>query len=249
MTDPHDLPDDIDDWPDGPLWKAYLERLVRDKPLFGEIEESLASADQGMTELIRDLKQRYFFIQWDDPTWLSQVARYLHVLQRTGRVVRWGPIYRLVVKSGRGVATGDVPFEGEEGLEALNKLLEFEGRLRRYIERRLRQGYGEKWWEDGVPTSARDNAARNRASRPEEERGADSRNTKFLSWSDYATIILNKRNWKKLFEADFRDHETAAVYLKELTDARNALVHLRGPDPALISAIPFFISRLEDLIA
>ena len=255
MADPHFLPDEIDGWPDGPLWKAHLEQLVREKPLFEEILQTLGQRECTPDELVADLKLRCdTFIKWDGEKWRSQVARYLKVLSRLRRVVRWGPVYKLIPgpksmsavgKPGRGSAPTGAPSRDEQ---VLIDLLRFERRLRAYIERRLRQHYGESWWEEGIPNSVREIAARNRSGKPPEEQGPDSRNVKFLEWGDYSAIILNKRNWKNVFEGDFRDKERATVYLKDLTDSRNAIVHARESDPALTSAIPLFIKRLDEII-
>lgn len=109
-------------------------------------------------------------------------------------------------------------------LEAYAALYVLENNLRDFMERKLRQTYGNEWWEKGIPNSIR---------REVEKRKLDNRRPwhhlsvaspmALTGFPDIANIIST--NWKECFEGVFRDLERVRVTLNELELPRNIIAH------------------------
>ncbi|MBS7251503.1 MAG: hypothetical protein KIH08_13085 [Candidatus Freyarchaeota archaeon] len=100
----------------------------------------------------------------------------------------------------------------------------FETYIREEIERRLRERYGDEWWEKGVPEEVR-NSCNELA-----EKGQSSEPLiNFTNFRDYISIITNEENWSDIFSSLFNNLSPQAVktYLFGLNRLRGRTCHIR----------------------
>ncbi len=116
-------------------------------------------------------------------------------------------------------------FQEEFRLECFNLISFFEKELRRFIELKLREYYGDNWWVEGISEEVRKKAEKRMLQ--EHKKGRDIRQIDALDFSHYEIIIGNAKNWKELFSKVFRDKNTVIGYLRTIKDIRDRVAHSR----------------------
>lgn len=120
-----------------------------------------------------------------------------------------------------GLASKEPPYS-----DALRRL---EGELRHCIELRL-SSLDPNWWEDRVPPLVRGRAERRRTQREKVWpwlNGSEQSIVNYLSFPEYADVILDNRNWEQIFVMVFKDADALRVKLRELEPIRNDIFHAR----------------------
>ena len=129
----------------------------------------------------------------------------------------------------RCLSASNVPSEMHEiqNMPAEDVFRLFEINLRRFIEAKLREKYGNKW-KDHIPKDA--------MGKWEDKKKMDKeRNDEELPIFAYADfphlreIIIKKDNWREVFEPYFKDKEATAGKLKELEPIRLIIAHSKRP--------------------
>jgi len=116
-------------------------------------------------------------------------------------------------------------FQEEFKLECFNLISSFEGELRKFIELKLRDYYGDNWWNEGVSEEVRKKAEKRMLQ--ERKKGRRVKQIDALDFSHYEIIIGNSKNWKEIFSKVFRDKNTTIGHLRTIKDFRDRLVHSR----------------------
>lgn len=107
--------------------------------------------------------------------------------------------------------------------------------IREFIEEKLREKYGDKWWKQGVPSDVRKNCTNSRDEKLKrlpwiKELPKEYSLLKFADFTDYEKIITRKDNWQDLFKDVFgNDIKKIEVRLDDATELRNLFKHLRPP--------------------
>lgn len=116
-------------------------------------------------------------------------------------------------------------FQEEFKLECFNLISSFERELRKFIELKLRDYYGDDWWNEGVSEEVRKKAEK----RIDQERkkGRDIKQIDALDFSHYEIIIDNSKNWREIFSKVFRDKNATIGHLRTIKDIRDRVVHSR----------------------
>ncbi len=107
----------------------------------------------------------------------------------------------------------------DENAKIFQRILDFEGQLRSFIEKKLKSYYNEKWWEEGIPNFQKDQVEKRSRSKPNENP------VNFLTYGDYKSIILNEINWSKIFNQIFREKPVVKDPLENIRKVRNELAH------------------------
>jgi len=107
---------------------------------------------------------------------------------------------------------------------AYSLLYRIENELRTFIERELRERYGDEWWEKGVPLNVRENAERNAA---RDEQAFRFSLIYFTEFGDLKRIIMREENWHGIFKEYFKTLEGIVSRLGELEVIRHRIAHTR----------------------
>ncbi len=110
--------------------------------------------------------------------------------------------------------------------EAKADIEEFERQLHKFLIEKLKERYGDKWWDQGVPTISRENAYKKQNNRLKEDPKCNFKVWEFLDFSDYIGIIGYGKNWHKIFKDFFPDKNRIIYTLKRLRQFRNDLYHI-----------------------
>jgi hypothetical protein len=117
---------------------------------------------------------------------------------------------------------GDLSKLKEETLYVLILILEFEKAIREFIKTELKIHYNEQWWNMGIPTSIQ-NRADSRIKVNNQKLLSDK--MKYLSYSDYTPIIVDKNNWKEIFSKKFPNKAFIESRMEIITKTRNLVFH------------------------
>ncbi len=111
-------------------------------------------------------------------------------------------------------------------LECFNLISTLEQDLRKFIQNRLQKYYSENWWENGVEESIRKKIE----CRYKREKllGRNISLMDCLEIDDYQSIIINPKNWDRIFKSSFQDREMFLARIKILRSVRNPVAHSRG---------------------
>lgn len=99
----------------------------------------------------------------------------------------------------------------------------FEREIRVFIEEKMKKSFGEQWWKRRVPPDVKMNAENRQ--KKDKSRGFSEPLINCLNFSDYAKIILKRDNWKDLFAPIFGSQEKIKVWLDEIQEIRNSIMH------------------------
>jgi len=106
---------------------------------------------------------------------------------------------------------------------AYSILYKLENELRRFIEKKLREVYGEEWWPKGIPSGVRRKAEKKRAKEPDSSLSLLC----YTLFSDLKRIIQKEENWHSIFRKYFRTLEVIISELHQLEDIRHTIAHTR----------------------
>jgi len=139
-------------------------------------------------------------------------------------------------------------------------LKNLEESLRQFIECEL-STLNEKWWKQLIPGDVRRIAEKRK-------KGDEKRKTwnyekqpliNYIDFNDYAKIIINKNNWKEIFQFIFHDRNKIESKLNEIEPVRNAISHSRDLDKIeerqlkfyseeILRAISYFNDNREEIL-
>jgi len=104
---------------------------------------------------------------------------------------------------------------------AYSLLYSLEHRLRIFIESRLKQVYGDSWWDKSVTPGLRRKASNNKSRETDSMLGM----IHFVNFEDLRRIIIN--NWPEVFVKYFRTQDGIIARLNELEPLRHKIAHTR----------------------
>ncbi len=104
----------------------------------------------------------------------------------------------------------------------------FENNVRSFIKNQLKNGYGNNWWELGIPEPIKSKVQNMILNKKKLEPRRSYKNISFLSFNDYYLIISYKKNWNKIFSVAFYHKKyMVQTYFEKITSIRNDLSHGR----------------------
>jgi len=106
------------------------------------------------------------------------------------------------------------------------KLDNFEKKIRSFIKEKLKLVYGNNWWEDGIPEYVRERAQKRLEKAKKRNPNIKFNKIDFLTFSDYFSVILRKKNWDKVFSRNFHDKRNLEYPLEKLREIRNNVSHV-----------------------
>lgn len=131
---------------------------------------------------------------------------------------------------GRAIVRDDYDHEEEEGLgrtnEAHDSLQRLERMLRKFINARMTQAFGDGWAKHRLPNGLYDQWREKK--RKAEETGAEERALiEYADFTDYAAIICRGDNWRELFGVFFVRQESVRESFQRLHPIRLDVAHSR----------------------
>ena len=134
-----------------------------------------------------------------------------------------------------------------EMVGAYRILFQLENRLRKFVERKLRDKYGPEWWEKGISQSVRNKVDQRKKEEASigwqvSETGS---NLEYLLFEHLETIITN--NWNEVFQPIFGDQHRISLKLKELETLRHAIAHTRTLSRDGFTRLEQYSSDIETL--
>ena len=111
-------------------------------------------------------------------------------------------------------------------LECFNLIATFEKELRSFIKSKLIEYYGEEWWSKGISEEIRRKAEKRIISEERKNKKVDLIDG--LDFSNYETIICDKKNWKEIFSKIFGDKNNLIARLRSIKKIRDSVAHSRG---------------------
>jgi len=118
----------------------------------------------------------------------------------------------------------------EAGFERTNaahdRLLRFETQVRRFIDERMTDGFGENWTKHQVPEDIR------RAWSEKQQKAKDNGEREwpliaYADFTDYLPIITRKDNWERVFKPHFQRAEFVRESFQRLYPIRICTMHAR----------------------
>jgi len=98
--------------------------------------------------------------------------------------------------------------------------------LESFLIKRLKQKYGQSWWEKGVPPYVISDAESKKTSHEKKHPDQERLHTlKYLNVRDFHTIICEKGNWNNIFKGNFSTHDFIKNLIYDLADFRNIVKH------------------------
>jgi ribonuclease HIII len=111
-------------------------------------------------------------------------------------------------------------------LECYSMVSNFEGELRRFIEQKLSQEFGDKWWNVCVREDIRGKAEG--IAEQDRKKGRKANPVECLFFPDYETILLDDNNWNRVFKGVFKNKDQLRARLTILKPYRDSIAHSRG---------------------
>ncbi|MEM3650431.1 MAG: Swt1 family HEPN domain-containing protein [Candidatus Jordarchaeaceae archaeon] len=115
----------------------------------------------------------------------------------------------------------------------------FETYIREKIERKLREHYGDEWWEKGVPEEVRDSCKK----LAEKERSCEPL-INFTDLGDYISIITSKENWNIFSSLFNKPPQSVRTYLFEFKKLRGKACHIRPLSDDDVQKAEVFVREL-----
>lgn len=143
-------------------------------------------------------------------------------------------------ESGNVIFREDQFHEGSDEQKYFMIIADFEAELRDFIEKVMRDRFGDKWW-DRVPEDVEEEAKKRRKT-------PESPLIDYLSFSDYSKIILRKDNWRELFQKIFMQQDRIKVWLEEISEIRNSVAHSRKISEPEMKTLELDIEKIKTLI-
>lgn len=111
-------------------------------------------------------------------------------------------------------------------LDAYGILSRLEQDLRKLIENKLRESYGDRWWKQGVPEKVRTDCEERKQIK---EKPSESSYLPicYAHFNDYKEIILKRDNWKTLFRAIFANKSEVETCFSWVVRVRDPVAHIR----------------------
>jgi hypothetical protein len=124
-------------------------------------------------------------------------------------------------------ATDDSDEDGfARAREAFDRLQKFEVAVRRFIDRVMRDAFGEKWMKHRLPNNMLDNW-RNRRDTAVKAGEVERELIDYADFTDYRLIIERKDNWEQVFKPIFGRSEDVRESFQRLFPIRIATMHAR----------------------
>ena len=181
---------------------------------------------RGATDVIATVKD---FVEKFGYQALLNVAK-IH-FKTTGKISNISKEELKLLKQGKAGAEPDAQKSaGKAGedtlLECFNLISTLEQNLRKFLQTKLKNGYGADWWKNGVEDKIR-KRAEIRLQR-EKSLGRNVELVDCLEIDDYRAIITLPKNWNRIFKDSFEDKEMVLARFKILKSVRNPVAHSRG---------------------
>lgn len=160
---------------------------------------------------------------------LYQLKRYSEAEKEFREVIRlqpdftWARIYLVRCLSAYGVPTQLAEIASMHIQDVLDL---FENNLRKFIEAKLIEGYGENWCKRGLPFNILKNC-QDRKAKSEKDGEEDMPLLTYADFTYLRQIIVKRDNWKNIFQACFKSAESVVGKLTELEGLRNIAAHHR----------------------
>ncbi len=106
------------------------------------------------------------------------------------------------------------------------KLVDFERKLRKFIDQKMTSVFGKDWAKQRLPEGILDQWKKNKATR-EKHSNSDDPLIDFSDFTHYLVIIVRNDNWKEVFESYFQRKETVQESFFRLYPVRNCVMHSR----------------------
>lgn len=116
----------------------------------------------------------------------------------------------------------------------------FERELRNYIVNSMNHYFGDDWW--------------NRVSKDVNKRVIERReNTEsplidYVDFSDYSKIIIKRDNWSEVFQEKFQNKDRIKVWLEEINQIRNKIMHSRKVSETEMETLKLNIKKIQELM-
>jgi hypothetical protein len=110
--------------------------------------------------------------------------------------------------------------------EAYGVLSRLEQSLRNLIQAKLREVYGDSWWERGVPDQVR-GSCEQRKQEKEKPEEALHHPIYYAYVDDYRSIIMRHNNWRDVFAPVFVKRTELEACFAWVTRVRDAVAHVR----------------------
>jgi len=129
-------------------------------------------------------------------------------------------------------------------------LFELENKLRKCVVAGMRKAHGRNWWQEGIPEDIRVNAERRKQSQslPLYYSKKQYPEIYYLTFADYAKVILTGDNWNGIFRPLFKDSGSIAAILNELNQIRRDVAHNRRLSKLAHLALVVNAGKLSSLI-
>jgi len=109
-------------------------------------------------------------------------------------------------------------------------LQNFETKMREFIENKLKEVTGEKWWNRRIPPDVKQNCEDRKQKREASYPWMTKKEYPpicYADFTDYSKIILKGDNWKEAFKNTFQDTAWIKTKLREMEPIRNDIAHNR----------------------
>jgi len=120
-------------------------------------------------------------------------------------------------------------------------LKNLEEKIRKFLEQELSE-HNPQWWKQLIPGDVKQNAE-DRKQKDELRKNWDYEKQSLISYidfTDYEKIIIQKTNWRTIFQYVFNDKNAISVKLREIEPIRNAISHSRNLDFDEIKQLKFY---------
>lgn len=205
-----------------------------------------------MLEILRDTSKHVAKEEMLKQTGFSEVEviRNITYLEDTGKVeVEW---YTVGFFSAKITATGidslkePTLFESQTTFmsNAYSILYKLENELRIFIEKKLREEYGEEWWQKGVPLRVRRSAEKKKAKEPDSSLGLLC----YTEFNDLRRIVQKEENWHNIFKKYFKTLERIISKLDELETIRHTIAHTRLLSDEDFEKLDLFYREIKRMI-
>jgi hypothetical protein len=132
----------------------------------------------------------------------------------------------------------------------------FELRARAFAEDRLRQFYGDGWWEQGIPSPVREFCETTRrkaetalARNPFRSTRSPRSNFDYLDFSHLAQIFTVDRNWRDIFQKVFGERPHLDARLQEMNEIRNDAYHARTVSESDCHMVELFARQFNQIFS
>ncbi|MFQ5892041.1 MAG: Swt1 family HEPN domain-containing protein, partial [Candidatus Methanofastidiosia archaeon] len=219
-------------------WNDAKESYEKAKEIFAELELKTEVSD--IEKKISLCEARIAEIQRNQSILISLGAFILTiVLFRRGRlindfrkIISFRPSLPMFLKKRRHYPENSMKkleiMSLSESMDGFEILFNLENNLRIFMEERLQEAYGDRWWRKGVHYNVYANWQAKKKAEVNNP-WCDTRDLPMLMYSNFtqlAMIIESNKNWD-IFRPYFKDKSSILGKLKELEPIRNKIAHNR----------------------